>query len=127
LTVLSHADVAVTHGGISTADECVLSDVPMLVYCGFETDMGGTTARVVHHGIGIAGNRRRDDTQVIRGHIDRLLGEPHFEANLSRLRHEYAAYVENRVAERVVESLLGSANTKPSEPGASMPTRGEGS
>jgi UDP:flavonoid glycosyltransferase YjiC (YdhE family) len=96
----------VTHGGISTIDECVVSGVPMLVYCGFETDMGGTTARVVHHGIGIAGNRRRDNTTVIRQHIDRLLDEPHFATNLGRLRHRYAAYVENRVAEQVVESLL---------------------
>jgi UDP:flavonoid glycosyltransferase YjiC (YdhE family) len=107
LSVLHHADAVVTHGGISTIDECVVSGVPMLVYCGFETDMGGTTARVVHHGIGIAGDRRRDDTSVIRKHIDRLLNEPHFEIKLSRLRHRYTAYVENRVAEQAVESLLG--------------------
>jgi UDP:flavonoid glycosyltransferase YjiC (YdhE family) len=106
MRVLTHADVMVTHGGISTIDECVIRGVPMLVYCGFETDMGGTTARVVHHRIGIAGDWR-DDTPVIRRHIERLLDEPHFAANLSRLRHRYAAYVENRVAERVVESLLG--------------------
>jgi UDP:flavonoid glycosyltransferase YjiC (YdhE family) len=110
LSVLRVADVVVTHGGISTIDECVVSGVPVLVYCGFETDMGGTTARVVHHGIGIAGDRR-DDTPVIREHIDRLLDEPFFETNLSRLRHRYAAYVENRVAEQVVESLLRSRGT----------------
>jgi UDP:flavonoid glycosyltransferase YjiC (YdhE family) len=127
MKLLSHAEVAVTHGGISTVDECVLSGVPMLVYCGFETDMGGTTARVVHHGIGIAGDRRRDDRPIIQERIDRLLDEPRFEANLSRLRQQYAAYVENRVAEQVVESLLRSRNTNPSELGASMPTRGAGS
>ncbi len=109
MSVLSHADVMVTHGGISTIDECVISGVPMLVYCGFETDMGGTTARVVHHGIGIAGDRRRDGSRVIREHIDRLLDEPHFETNLSRLRKRYEAYGENRVAEQVVESLLRSS------------------
>ena len=107
MSVLRHADVMVTHGGISTVDECVLSGVPMLVYCGFETDMGGTTARVVHHGIGIAGDRGRDSTAVIRENIDRLLREPGFQTNLRRLRHQYATYAENRVAERVVESLLG--------------------
>ena len=126
-SVLSYADVVVTHGGVSTVDECVLSGVPMLVYCGFETDMGGTTARVVHHGIGIAGDRRRDDTQVIRGHIDRLLGERHFEVNLSRLRQQYAAYAENHVAEQVVESLLRSRDNNPSELAASARTQGAGS
>jgi hypothetical protein len=80
----------------------------MLIYCGFQTDMAGNTARVVHHGIGIAGDRRRDDNRVIGEHIDRLLSEPHFETNLNGLRRRYAAYTENRVAERVIETLLDS-------------------
>jgi UDP:flavonoid glycosyltransferase YjiC (YdhE family) len=120
--VLSHADVAVTHGGISTIDECVLSGVPTLVYCGFETDMGGTTARVVHHGIGIAGDRRRDDIRTIRGHIDRLLDDSRFETHLKHLRERYSTYVDNRVAEQLVESLLRSGDTD-----ASPRQRGEGS
>jgi len=109
--VLRHADVAVTHGGVSTIDECVLSGVPTLVYCGWETDMAGTTARVVHHGIGIAGNRQRDRTTDIRAHVDRLLVEPGFRERVRRLQGLYAAYAENRVAERAVDALLeGSMN-----------------
>ena len=108
LTVLRHADVVVTHGGINTVDECVLQGVPMLVYCGFQTDMAGTTARVVHHGIGIAGDRRKDSTRIMREQIERLLHEPYFRINLARLRRQYQAYAENRVAEAVVESLLRS-------------------
>jgi UDP:flavonoid glycosyltransferase YjiC (YdhE family) len=111
MPVLRHADVMVTHGGVNTVDECVVNEVPMLVYCGFETDMGGTTARVLYHGIGIAGERERDDSRVIRTHIDRLLDEPHFKTHLSRLRKRYMAYAENRVAEQVVESLLRSRDT----------------
>jgi UDP:flavonoid glycosyltransferase YjiC (YdhE family) len=106
LSVLRHADVMVTHGGISTIDECVLNTVPTLVYCGGETDMAGTTARVVHHGIGIAGDRERDRTPIIRDHIDRLLREPRFEANLRHLKERYAAYAANRVAETTIETLL---------------------
>ncbi len=111
LEVLRHADVAVTHGGINTLDECVLSGVPMLVYCGGETDMAGNTARVVHHGIGLAGDRLRDGPRTIRQRIDRLLGEPSFAGNVERLRARYAAYAENRVAERTVESLLARPRT----------------
>ena len=109
--VLRHADVAVTHGGVSTIDECVLSGVPTLVYCGWETDMAGTTARVVHHGIGIAGNRQRDRTTDIRAHVARLLVEPGFRERVRRLQGLYAAYADNRVAERAVDALLeGSMN-----------------
>jgi UDP:flavonoid glycosyltransferase YjiC (YdhE family) len=106
ISVLRHADAVVTHGGIGTIDECVLNGVPVLVYCGHETDMAGTTARVVHHGIGIAGDQRRDRAPTIRDHIDRLLHEPRFEANLRHLRERYTAYAENRVAETAVEALL---------------------
>jgi len=77
-----------------------------VVYNGLETDMGGTTARVVHHGIGVAGDRKRDSSAVIRGHIDRLLHDPSFRDNLERLGRRYAAYAEDRVAERAVEALL---------------------
>lgn len=104
--VLRHADAAVTHGGINTIDECVLNGVPMLVYCGFETDMAGNTARVVHHGIGIAGVGRRDSTAIIRAHIDHLLSEPRFAHNLQRLQRQYAAYEEGLVAEKTVQALL---------------------
>jgi UDP:flavonoid glycosyltransferase YjiC (YdhE family) len=109
LEVLRDADVAVNHGGIGTIDECVTHGVPSLVYCGFETDMGGTTARVVHHGLGIAGDRRRDGTDAIRAHLRRLVVEPGFAASANRLRAIYAAYAERRVAERAVESLLGAS------------------
>jgi UDP:flavonoid glycosyltransferase YjiC (YdhE family) len=106
--VLRQADVTLTHGGINTIDECVVAGVPMLVYCGFETDMGGNAARVWHHGIGIVGDPRRDDPDTIRTHIDSLLRDATFADNLTRLGSSYAAYAADRVAERTVESLLRS-------------------
>ncbi len=106
LDVLAHADIAITHGGINSVDECVVHGVPVLVYCGGETDMAGTTSRVVHHGIGIAGDRRRDDAATIRGYLDRLAGEPRFREAVRRLQRSYAAYVDARVAERTVDALL---------------------
>ncbi len=110
--VLEHADAVVTHGGINTLDECVVAGVPMLIYCGFETDMGGNTARVVHHGIGLAGDRRRDSTATIRQYLDHLLTEPRFVDNLRRLRQRYLAYAENRAAEGVIDALLASRSER---------------
>jgi zeaxanthin glucosyltransferase len=107
LRVLAHADVMVTHGGINSIDECVLNGVPALAYCGFETDMGGTTARLVHHGLGLAGDAR-DSTAAIRARIDRLLEESAFRANVQRFGEAYRAYRDRQVAERVVEQLLAS-------------------
>jgi zeaxanthin glucosyltransferase len=105
MEVLSRADVVITHGGISTIDECVASGVPVVIYCGGETDMAGTTSRAVHHGLGVAGNRR-DSVARIRGHVDRVLADPGCRSAVDRFRKIYAAYAEARVAERTVEALL---------------------
>lgn len=109
--VLRHTDVAVTHGGINTIDECVLCAVPMLIYCGFETDMAGNTSRVVHHGIGLAGDRQRDSPDAIGKQIERLMTEPSFRTNIERLQTHYAAYTDDAVAVRTVESLLAGRTT----------------
>ena len=104
----------------------MLAGVPMLVYCGMETDMPGTTARVVHHGIGIAGDRRRDGTASIRDHIDHLLLAPRFSSNVQRLQVRYRAYAEKAVAERTVEGLLEEGRrTRRPLPGASSPVGGD--
>ncbi len=104
--VIEHADVVITHGGINTIDESVMAGAPLLIYCGMETDMAGNAARVLHHGIGIVGDRRVDGADEVRHHIDRLLAEASFKRNVHRLRSCYVAYEEDRVAERAVEALL---------------------
>ena len=126
LIVLRHADACVTHGGINTIDESVLSAVPLLVYCGFETDMAGNTARVVHHGVGLAGDRDRDSTETIVGHLERLMSEPSFDQNLRRLRRDYTAYVENRVAERVVGGMLDPLDRSSDRSHSSSPGEANG-
>jgi UDP:flavonoid glycosyltransferase YjiC (YdhE family) len=105
LRVLREADVAVTHGGINTLDECVYHAVPVLVHIGGETDMAGNASRVVHHGLGIVG-RPDDSASTLHDHLDGLLVERRFRDNVDRLRSSYERYLTDRVAERVVESLI---------------------
>jgi UDP:flavonoid glycosyltransferase YjiC (YdhE family) len=107
--VLQQADLSVNHGAITTVDECVVCGVPILAYCGRETDMAGTTARLVHHGLGLAGDRTHDTPEAIRGHVERLLSDTRFKDTVTRFQAVYARYAEERVAERVVDSLLGPA------------------
>lgn len=106
IEVLQQADVAVMHGGINTVDECVLAGVPMLIYCGKETDMAGTTQRAVHHRLGIAGDSENDSPAAIRAHLDRLLTDPVVRQSLDRMQRAFACYAEDGVLERVVRSLL---------------------
>ncbi len=110
--VLRHADAAVVHGGINTIDECVLGGVPMLVYCGFETDMAGNTSRVAYHELGLAGDLRRDGPLAIREKLDRLLRETRYRDSVERFRTLYEAYAVDRVAERTVASFLDTADAE---------------
>jgi zeaxanthin glucosyltransferase len=110
--VLASAEAAITHGGISTIDECVANGVPMVVYSGGETDMNGTLSRVVYHGLGFEGHRR-DETDTIRQRVDQLLAAQSVRARVSRFREIYARYVRDRVAERTVEALLSTARPRP--------------
>ncbi len=104
--VLRHADLAIVHGGVGTVEECVHAGVPMLVYCGYETDMGGYAARVLYHGLGLVGDAGRDTPATMRSHIEQLLTDAQFAASVGRLRDCGAVYAEKRVAEQVVASLL---------------------
>ncbi|MCG8456187.1 MAG: hypothetical protein MI919_07885 [Holophagales bacterium] len=112
LRVLRHAHAAITHGGINTIDECVLHGVPMLVYCGGETDMAGNTARVVHHGLGLAGDPRRDRTEDIARRVERLLEEPAFRQRVGEMRRRFLIYRRQRVAEGAVDRLLAMPRGK---------------
>jgi MGT family glycosyltransferase len=74
LRVLRHADVMVTHGGMNSITECLLSGVPMVVVPGTsQIDQAGNAARVVFHHLGLKGNMRHDSAARIRRKIDRVL------------------------------------------------------
>ena len=57
----------------------------------------------------------------IRDHIDRLLRESHFKDNVRRLQQSYAAYVDGRVAERSIDSLLSRPADHESVTGDTQP------
>ena len=54
------------------------------------------------------------------------MSEPTFDQNLQRLRRDYEAYAENRVAERVVESLLHRLDSASHRNGSSSPDGDDG-
>ena len=72
LEVLQAADCAVINAGTSIA-ECVYRGVPMVVYSLHFNDQNGNAARVAFHGLGVVGDRERDDAATMRAHIETVL------------------------------------------------------
>jgi len=56
LKVISKADCAIVSCGISTINECIHYEVPMLFYSTRYTDQDGNAARMTYHGLGIRGD-----------------------------------------------------------------------
>lgn len=106
VSVLEQSDLVVSHGGINTIDESILAGLPLLIYCGRETDMAGNAARVQHHGLGLVGSRSRDTSQSIAANLETLLSESRFRESVQRMRACYLAYTEQQIVEKVVDSLI---------------------
>lgn len=86
--ILGWCRMMITHGGMNSIKECIMSAVPMMIYPGnTEIDQPGNAARAVFHGLGILGNMRRDSVGRIRRHIESMLTTDRFSAATARMRN----------------------------------------
>ncbi|TVR68710.1 MAG: hypothetical protein EA408_13190, partial [Marinilabiliales bacterium] len=59
-------DIMITHGGMNTITECILHEIPMLVYpVSPDWDQPGNGARVMYHKIGLRGGIFIDSQKTI--------------------------------------------------------------
>ncbi len=93
LAVLQHADVAIHHAGISSVNESIVAGVPMVVYPFDFLDQPGNAARIVHHGLGVVGDRNTDGASDVLRHLDRVLGDPGYKERVLEMRETFARYV----------------------------------
>jgi len=97
----------VTHGGLNTVKEAILSEVPMLVIPG-KWDAPGNGARVEFHGIGLLGSRRAR-VQTLREQLTRLLEAPKFRTNILQMRR---AFEQRSQDAPLVNALLASPDAE---------------
>jgi zeaxanthin glucosyltransferase len=82
-TVLSRADVFVTHGGINSIHEAIRYKVPMIVYpVDPNYDQRGNASRVVHHGFGLSGDFDHATAEDIRSSLVRIFTDISFKKKL---------------------------------------------
>ena len=104
--VLRHASAALTHGGISTINECITNGVPMVGYSTGRVDQDGCVARMVYHGLGVAGDRTKDGPEEIEAALDLVLRDPRYREDCKEMAAVFDGYRESARAEMLVESLL---------------------
>jgi hypothetical protein len=109
MDILTVADCAVIHAGMTTVYECILCEVPMVVYPFKVNDQMGTAARVVYHHIGVRGSREKDSSADIRNHVERAMHDPELKENLAQMRKHVEKYQNNDAIAEVVERILENA------------------
>jgi len=84
LQVLAHANLIISHGGFSTVREALFYGVPLLIFpCG--VDQPGDAARVVHAGVGLAGDIRKVTAEMVGAMVDAALGDPSYRERARRM------------------------------------------
>lgn len=104
--VISRARVAITHGGISTINECVVNGVPMLVYSTGYVDQDGCATRIDYHGLGVAADRASATVEAIHQTLTELIGDETTRKRVAEMGREVSWYGDEGVAERLVDNAL---------------------
>ena len=110
--ILRIADVAVIHAGTNTIVECIEAGVPVVCYPFDTNDQKGNGARIAFHGLGVIGDMK-DPSKKIERDLHLAMTDPQIRDKLARMQGAFRRYVENGVAERVIERLLGHPTVAP--------------
>ncbi len=113
IEALALADCAITHGGIGSINECIAMGVPMVVYSTRHVDQNGCAARVAHHGLGVLGDKDRDDIEAIERNVDKALSDPTYRENVAAMRDVVERYRRPDRALEVIEGLLAPRASRP--------------
>jgi len=114
LALLKRASLMIGHGGIGGIEESLFFGVPMvLLPLGF--DQPGNAARVVYHGVGLAGDRRASPAVLLRL-VETVLGDSSFVARARELGREIRAEAEAGEGIAAIEHLCRSGMKASSAP-----------
>ncbi|MEX2568860.1 MAG: glycosyltransferase, partial [Cyclobacteriaceae bacterium] len=90
IQVLKKVDLMINHGGMQSVTECIMLEVPMLIFpLNPNLDQNGNAARAVYHKVGLRGNLKKDSPKIIEQKIDHLLTKrTYFVNNIKKLREK---------------------------------------
>lgn len=104
--VLRRADCAITHGGITTINECIQCNVPMVVYSTKHGDQDGCAVRVAFHRLGVMSDKDSDTSEQIERNIERCLSDPKTKQAIAAMRQVFRDYEARNQAVRLIEAAI---------------------
>jgi UDP:flavonoid glycosyltransferase YjiC (YdhE family) len=113
IPVLERAALMVTHGGLGTIKECIFHDVPMVVFP-ITRDQPDNAKRIVHHGLGLAGDLAGATPEGIFALVEQVDREPSFRQNVARMGRRFREVEESGIGVRKIEEALGACDNSQS-------------
>jgi len=105
--ILRYCDMMIAHGGQNSITECVMNEVPLLIYPFFKgSDLGGNSARVVYHGIGNRGFVEKESVNRMEEKIHDVLTNPVYRRNIHDLRLKFEEKNNSTEAVEIIESIV---------------------
>lgn len=111
LELLKRTSVMITHGGLNSIKECILFEVPMIVFP-LIRDHPWCAARVVHHGLGLRGSFNRVSPQMVRSLIGQIEGNPSFRTRVRSMAARFRELERSGKAVQIIESMVSGALTE---------------
>ncbi len=106
MEVLSYASCAVVHAGISTINECIYNEVPMVILSTHTNDQDGTAARVLYHRLGVVLEKATVTARQIEASIEHSLADEATRSALVDMSQIMKSYQERQVELTMIEALL---------------------
>jgi len=105
--LLQYCDMMIAHGGQNSITECVMNEVPLLIYPFFKgSDLGGNSARVVYHGIGNRGFIKKESVTGMEEKIRDVLSNPVYRENIHKMHLKFEEKNNSNEAIGIIESIV---------------------
>lgn len=119
--LLGRAAVMITHGGLGTLKECVYCGVPAVVFP-ISHDQPDNARRVVHHGLGVAGDLESFSPAGIAALVD-AADQSAVRQSVARMQRVFREAEEAGAGTRLIEELVAAkaGAGRGSHPGGSAP------
>ena len=112
LQVIQHADVAITHGGITSINEYIAGGLPILVCSTGHVDQDGCAARIRYHGLGLVADPDDWSQRSIESQLKQLLKDDEMKQRVNKMRETFLEYKRQGRAVQVIEHALKKSASK---------------